>query len=358
MAEDNDDKTEDPSGRKLEEARDQGNLGRSQDFTSGVVLLTAVACVSIFGAEFTERSKAMMREMFGSIANVPVPTERWFTFLGTHVIKEMMDMVWPMLLTLLISGLLVNFLQVGFNFTTKPFEFDLKKIFSVSALTNMFGKQAFMELLKGLAKMAAVGWVAYDSIMSRFTDLLQSTDLDLTGIVRLILDISFDMLWKVVLLLLLIGIVDWIYQKRKNWNDLKMTKQESKDEAKNANGDPQTIGARRKAMLKMRQRFMMKDVPKATVVITNPTFIAIAIRYIRGEDEVPVVIAKGKRLIAQKIRDLASEHEIPVVENKALARGMYDHVQPGEAVPNEFFTGVAEILAYVLTMDKNKVASK
>lgn len=357
MAEDAEDKTEEPSGRKLEEARDSGNLGRSQDLNSGVLMLVSVAAIAAFGKQFSDTSMGLMRLYLGSLSYVPAPTEQWFTFVGTQVLKQMVDLLWPILLMLFIAGIVVNLIQVGFNFTTKPLELDLKKLFNWKSLTGLFGKTAWVELLKGLAKMTLVGWVAYDCIQQRYHDLLMSIDMDFQGFVWLLVDTSFEMLWKVAILLMILGIADWIYQKRKTHNDLKMTKEEAKEEARNTMGDPKIIAARRQAMLKMHRQFMMKEVPTATVVITNPTFIAIAVRYDRGKDSVPVVVAKGKRLIAQKIREIAEESGVPIVENKPLARGMYDFVQPGEPVPTEFFNGVAEILAYVFNMENKKAAT-
>jgi flagellar biosynthetic protein FlhB len=356
MAEDSEDKTEAPSGRKLDEARDRGQLGRSMDLNSSVILFVGIVGIAKFGGQFSQSSMDLMREFFGTLAFVPEPTDQWFNFLIVHVLKLMMEMMWPILVLLLVAGLVVNLLQVGLNFTTKPLEFDLKKLFNLQAVTGIFGKEAWIELLKGLAKMAAIGYVSYDAIRNRLDDILTSVDLDLAGIVGLIVDLAFEILWKVAILLLILGIIDWIYQKRKTTNDLKMTKEEVKEENKNSMGDPKTILARKRAMYKMHQQFMVHEVPKATVVITNPTFIAIAIRYNRGEDQVPVVVAKGKRLIAEHIRNLAKENGVPIVENKPLARAMYDQVQVGDGVPQELYNGVAEVLAYVFSMDKQKAA--
>ena len=356
MAEDADDKTEDPSGRKLDEAKDRGQLGQSMDLNSAVILLAGIAAIAIFGAQFTQIAEDMMREIFGNLRNVAEPTDQWFVFLSTHVLQEAFNMLWPILLVLLVAGIVVNVLQVGISFTTKPLEFDLSKLFNWKALTQIFTRQAWIELLKGLAKMFVISWVAYDCIAKRYHDILTSSDMDIQAMVRLILDISWEMLWKVVLLLLILGIADSVYNKRKTFNELKMTKQEAKDENKNTMGDPQVIMARKRAMYKMHKKFMMHEVPKATVVITNPTFIAIAIRYNRNTDQVPIVVGKGKRLIAENIRKIATEHNIPIVENKALARAMYDQVHEGQEIPQEYFTGVAEILAYVFNMDQRKAA--
>ncbi len=356
MAEDSDDKTEEPSGRKLEQAREKGQLGRSQDFSSAIVLLAGVAAIASFGDDFTEHSKDLMREFFASISKVGEPTDEWFSYLGGHVLTKLLDMLWPILVILMITGLAVNIVQVGLNFTTKPLELELKKVFNMSSLKNLFGKNAFIELLKGLAKMAIIGYISYDAIQQRLEEVLTTAGMDLNQIVAVLIDISFEILWKVILLLLVLGIADWAYQKRKTHNDLKMTKQEVKDETKNTQGDPKVLAQRKRAMYKMHQQFMMKEVPKATVVITNPTFIAIAIRYERGKDSAPIVLAKGKRLIAERIRELAKEGGVPIVENRLLARGMYDQVQPGDTIPQDFFAAVAEVLAYVFTMDQRKAA--
>ena len=356
MAEDSEDKTEEPSGRKLDEARERGQLGRSMDLNSAMVLLAGVSALAVFGAQFTKQCAGLMHEYFGSISHVGEPTDTWFVFLCSHVLKASLDLLWPILLVLLVVGLSVNLLQVGLNFTTKPLEMNISKVFNMKVLTNMFATQAWVELLKGLAKMTVIGYVAYDCIQSRFDDILSSIDLDITGLVGLLIEIAFNMLWKVVLLLLILGFVDWIYQKRKTHNELKMTKQEVKEETKNTQGDPKMIAARKRVMYKMHQQFMMKDVPKATVVITNPTHLAIAIRYQRGTDQAPMVVAKGKQLVAERIRELAREAGVPIVENKPLARQMFDQVQVGDVIPQEFFHAVAEVLAYVFSMDKRKAA--
>jgi len=161
---------------------------------------------------------------------------------------------------------------------------------------------------------------------------------------------------KSALVLIFLGIADMIYQRRKHRQELKMSKQEVKDEAKSSEGDPHIRGKIKSLRLQMHRNMMMKELPKATVVITNPTFIAIAIRYVQGVDDAPVVVAKGKRLIAEKIREVAREHAIPIVEDKPLARGMYDMAVIGEQIPTEYFAAVAEILAYVYSLKGHQAA--
>ncbi|HSQ41534.1 MAG TPA: flagellar biosynthesis protein FlhB [Fibrobacteraceae bacterium] len=356
MADDAEDKTEEPSGRKLAKAREDGKIARSGDFNSAVVLLAGIAALSFFGADFVNSCSQLMRNSFLSFSQAYDLSDQWLSHLGADTLMFTLRILLPILLVLMLAGLTVNLLQVGLIFTTKPLEIDLSKLFNWKVILSLFGKQAWVELLKGLAKMFAVGYMVYDTIAGHFGQILSSMDMDLISISNLIVAIAFEMLWKVVLLLLLIGLVDWLYQKHRTHEQLKMTKQEVKEETKNTLGDPKIIAARRRAMFKMHKKFMMRDVPKATVVITNPTFIAIAIRYRRGLDQSPVVLAKGKRLIAERIRTIAKENGIPVVENKPLARAMYDEVKIGEAIPQEFYAGVAEVLAYVFSMGQRKAA--
>jgi flagellar biosynthetic protein FlhB len=163
----------------------------------------------------------------------------------------------------------------------------------------------------------------------------------------LMIDILVQMLLMIILFLSVLGAADLIYQKRKTHNDLKMTKQEVKDEHKNQEGDPKVIAARKRMMFAMHQKFMMKELPTATVVITNPTHLAIALRYERGKDQAPLVVGKGADKLAERIKQFAREHEVPIVENKPLARAMYPAIEIGDVIPSEFFAGVAEVLAFV-----------
>jgi flagellar biosynthetic protein FlhB len=211
----------------------------------------------------------------------------------------------------------------------------------------MFGKNAWVELFKGIVKMTIVGIISYIVISKHYDDILYMADMQIGVFCAYMIDILVEMLIKIIIFLLILGIADLIYQKRKTFNEMKMSKHEVKDEHKNSEGDPKVIAARKRAMYKMHQQFMMKEVPSATVVITNPTHLAIALRYERGKDQVPLVVAKGADKTAERIKTLATENEVPIVENKPLARAMYDVVEPGDPLPAEFFAAVAEVLAYV-----------
>ena len=354
MADDSDEKTEEPTGKKLKDSRDQGQIGRSMDLTSAAILLAGLAALSVYGGDFVTANMDLMREYFTGYRDwYPNPVN--ITSLANHLLQQMFAMLWPILLILVLVGMSINILQVGLNFTLKPLEPKLSKVFSMGAITRMFGKMAWIELLKGLAKVILVGFVSYWVIRKHFEDILYMADMELMVFINYLIDVILELLIKVILLLLVLGVADLFYQKRKTHNDLKMTKQEVKDEHKNSQGDPKVLAARRRAMLKMHQQFMMKEVPSATVVITNPTHLAIAFRYERGKDNVPVVVAKGKDKVAERIKAIAQEHEVPMVENKPLARAMFDVVEVGEPIPAEFFGALAEVLAYVFNSKAQKL---
>lgn len=358
MADDDEDKTEEPTAKKLDEARKEGQIGRSQDLTSAFVLGAGLFSLVVFGGQLFDSMRSLLLRFVISISKVDVSTatDQWFIHIGNMVLLNLFYMMWPILLLLLIVGFVVNLFQVGLNFTAKTLEFKWSKIFSWKKLIEPFSKNAWIELLKGIFKMIIIALVAYSVVSSHYSELMQSIDMDINGIILLIKEVAFEILWKIILLLLVLGLADLIYQKIRVKNQLKMSKHEVKEETKAAMGDPKIISARRQAMMKLRQKFMMKEVPTATVVITNPTFIAIAIRYDRTRDKVPVIVAKGKRLIADRIREIANENQIPIVENKPLARGMYDLVEIGDEIPQEFYTSVAEVLAYVFSLNGKKAA--
>lgn len=351
MAAEDEGKTEQPTAKKLTDARNKGNVARSPDLTNGVMLLVAVLILWIFGGRMWD----MMQENFTQTVRL-IPTyvlsDVNFTTLLVDQTLGILKMLYPMLLVLMVFGVIANLLQFGFMFNLDQIMPKMERLFNMKAITNMFAKDAMIELLKGLFKMAIVGYFAYDIIKSNYTEMIVMSDMDNKAIVGKIFSMSFEMMIKIALLMLFIGILDMLYRKRDYVDKLKMTKQEVKDEYKMMDGDPKIKQRMRQMQMQMHQKFMMNEVPGATVVITNPTFIAIALRYDRGSDESPVVVAKGKRLIAQKIRDLAGENRIPIVENKPLARSMFDVVVVGEPIPAEFFSAVAEVLAYVYSRER------
>jgi flagellar biosynthetic protein FlhB len=343
---DDEDKTEDPTTKKKQDAIKKGQIGRSQDLSSAVTLTAAVFGFYVFGGDFVGKCKSIMYDFFTAYGDWE-PTITNFSALSIYVLNLLINLLAPLLLFFLIVGLIANLAQVGLHFTLEKWQPKFSNVFSLSGLKRMFGKDAFVEFLKGIFKLTIVGIIAYLVIDKHYDDILYMSDMQIGVFCAYMIDILLEMLLKIIMLLIVFGIADLIYQKRKTFNDLKMSKNEVKDEHKNSEGDPKVIAARKRAMYKMHQQFMMKEVPTATVVITNPTHLAIALRYERGVDQVPLVVGKGADKMAERIRTLATEHNVPIVENKPLARAMYDVVEVGDPLPAEFFAAVAEVLAFV-----------
>jgi flagellar biosynthetic protein FlhB len=345
MAED-EEKTEEPTAKKKQEAIRKGQIGRSMDMSSAIILLTAFCGFYIFGADFVNNCKAIMQEFFSGYIDWQ-PSIANFSALSFYILNFLLKLLMPLLLLFLIVGFIGNLAQVGLHFTLETLRPKFSNVFSLAGLKRMFGANAWMELLKGLAKVIIVGIISYTVIMKHYEDILYMADMQLVVFCAYMIDILAELLIKIIIFLIILGAADFIYQKRKTHNELKMSKFEVKDEHKNSEGDPKVIAARKRAMYKMHQQFMMKEIPTATVVITNPTHLAIALRYEMGKDQAPFVVGKGEDKLAERIKQLAKEHDVPIVENKPLARAMYDVVEVGEVLPAEFFAAVAEILAVV-----------
>jgi flagellar biosynthetic protein FlhB len=349
VAEDDADKTEEPTGKRLSEARDKGMVAKSMDFNSALSLLVGAALLWLFRDKFVSGMEKYLVDSFKLIADfdtvpdnlVPMSRQLFVTFLV---------LLAPFVGCLTLISLISSIAQVGFLWTTEPLGFHFGKVFGFGGLKRIFSPTSFVEVGKSVAKMFVVALVAYQAVSRHYAEYLAMSDMDVGQICHMLFSISFEVVIRATIVLLILGIADLVYQKRKYRKEMRMSKQEVKDEARSSDGDPHIKGKIKSLRMQMHKNMMMKELPKATVVITNPTFIAIAIRYRQAEDPAPVVVAKGKRLIAERIREVARQNDIPIVEDKPLARGMYDMVEPGEEIPQEFFAAVAEILAYVYSL--------
>jgi len=261
----------------------------------------------------------------------------------------------PVSLFILFWGVFSNIIQIGFNFTTKPLEPKLSKINPISGFKKMFSLQKLFDTAKNTLKLVIVGVVAYVVIKGKLGEMMGSINESTAAISVYMLLLVFDVAIKIILTLFIIAILDYAYQRYEYEKKLKMTKQQVKDEHKMTEGNPQIKARIRQLQREMSKRRMMESVPKATVVVTNPTHLSIAIQYEQETMEAPLVVAKGADNIAMKIREIAKEHDIPLYEDVGLARAMYDKVEPGDTVPQEFFAAVAEIIAYVYKLQGKTV---
>ncbi len=350
-----DERTEAPTAKRRSEARKEGTVARSTEVNSVFVLLAGLVLVRIFAPMLLRELNRTFCETFALIGE-PSMGASTVAALFTTITMGTARMVLPIAIGILIVGLVANLIQIGWLATAKPLTPKLSKINPIAGFKRLFAMRSLVELAKNILKILVVGIVAYLTVKGEFESMLVLGNTSVGAIMLYLLNVAFKIVFRVALVLILLAILDYAYQKYEHERNLKMTRQEVKDERKQMEGDPQVKSRIRRLQLEMARRRMMREVPRATVVVTNPTFIAIAIRYEPKEMETPVVVAKGKRLVAERIKEIAVQAGIPIVEDKPLARAMYDRVEIGGVLPVEFFTAVAEILAYVYRL-KNRAAA-
>lgn len=348
-------KTEPATAKKLKDAREEGKVAKSKEFSGAVDLIVLFLGLKIFGSYVSE---TLMNEFSGFYRKIPdilLENKTGMTVKSSHMLMsqaviEMIKVMIPFLLIGIVVTFLVSVLQVGWKISGKPLKPELSKFNPINGFKRMFSKDSLFELVKSIVKVALVMYVAYSEIKDRQGELFVIYDMELLQAVALIAGLIVDVGLKTSLVYLIVGIADLIYQKRKFKEEMKMTKQEVKDEYKNTEGDPQIKGRQRQRMREASQRRMMQDVPKADVVITNPTHYAVAIRYDAEVSKAPVVVAKGEDFLAAKIKEVARENQVEIVENKPLARMLYANVNVGAEIPPELYQAVAEVLAMVYNL--------
>ena len=345
-------KTEPATAKKLKDARDEGKVAKSRELNSAFDLIVLFLCLKIFvsflGEKFVDMFSYIYENMsdFVKINEGTLSVQAFSGLLMSVILKSLIIML-PFMVFGFVVTLLVSIVQVGWKVSTKPMKPELSKINPLNGFKRIFSKDSLFELVKSILKIAIIIYIAYTSIKDNANDLFVMYDLGLNQAVALVGTLIINTGLKISLVYLIVGFADLIYQKHKFNEDMKMTKQEVKDEYKNTEGDPQIKGRQRRKMQEVSQRRMMQDVPKADVVITNPTHFAVALKYEAEVASAPVVLAKGADFIAQKIKDAARENNIEIVENKPLARMLYHNVDIGAEIPPELYQAVAEVLAAV-----------
>lgn len=348
-------KTEEPTSKKKEDTRKEGKVAKSKEISSGVQLISLFVILKFWIGHMGEN----FMELFGELyEKIPAYTTYWggrvvssdYRILFNGVFVELLIQLLPFFLVGVVISVLVNMLQFKFQISTKPLQPKFNKLNPISGMKKLFSKEKIMELLKSIAKIILIMAVVYSTIKNDWVYLVKFYQMPLNQALELIGSIVINMGLRISLVFMIIAFVDLIYERWKFKEDIKMTKQEVKDEYKNAEGDPQIKGKIRQKMREASQRRMMQDVPKADVVITNPTHFAVAIRYDANEGSAPKVLAKGADFLAQRIKEIARENNVEIVENKPLARMLYANVDVGQEVPPELYQSVAEVLALVYKM--------
>ena len=352
-------KTEPATAKKLDDARKEGKVAKSKELTAAFDLIVLFLVLKVFISFVGDRLIGIFTQIYNKIPEFLEVNRGGLTTVAISsffmdVIAKWLIIVCPFFIFGVIVTLLVSIYQVGWRISTKPMAPKLSKFNPINGFKRIFSANSLFELLKSVVKITVITLVAYNSIKDHKNELFVLYDLELNQAIALIGNIILDTGLKIGIVYLIVGLADYAYQKHKFSEDMKMTKQEVKDEYKNTEGDPTIKGQQRKRMQEASQRRMMQDVPKADVIITNPTHLAVAIRYDSTESDAPVVIAKGEDYLAQKIKEVAREHSIEIVENKPLARMLYHNVDIGSQIPPELYQAVAEVLATVYKANGQK----
>ena len=346
-------RTESATPRRKERAREEGQVVKSREVVSSALFLGNLLFFSIAGTALYQHMVQMTKETLTHLADTEVSVSGVYVVL-TDMLNHLAIMLVPLFLTLVVLALAVNLLQTGVLFTPKGLGIKASRINPWEGLKRMFSLQAVHELFKSLVKIGIVGYIGYTTIAADIVHVFPLSQQALEdilaflgqGMFRLGLHTSYAM---VALAILDYGFQRWQYEK-----SLRMTAQEVKEERKESEGDPHVKARVRSIMREMARKRMMAEVPKADVVVTNPTHVAVALRYRRQEMPAPKVVAKGAGYIAERIRTVAREHNVPVIENRAVARSLYQTVELGDTIPEILYKAVAEILAYVYRLKSPK----
>lgn len=349
------DKTEKATPKKLEDARKEGRVARSSDLINGLMLLLMFFVLRIFGNFMAKGFLESFVKYYNKTADISMEIfdVKQAVNLGNEIVFDIVIACLPVLIGSFLVAFVGNVVQIGWKVTTKPLKPKLDRLNPIGGLKRMFSQEKVVELIKSILKVLAIAIVAYNEVKDRWLFILNLYDFEFMQAIVNIFDIVLDVGVKISVLFVIIGIADFGYQKWKHLHDLRMSKQEVKDEMKQSEGDPQVKGRIRQKMREGARRRMMQELPKADVVITNPTHFAVAIKYDKEKAEAPYVLAKGADYVAATIKEAAKVHKIEIVENKPLARMLYYNVEIGEQIPPELYQMVAEVLAYVYSV-KNK----
>ena len=352
FAEGGEEKTEEPTAKRKREARQKGQVPKSTELNSAIVLLFAFVCLKSFGINLYTGMMDIVTLTF----EVYMYKEDLFTVngvmgLAVDLVIMFFTVMLPMFAVILLAAVISNLMQSGLLFTAESIKPKFSNISPMRGIKQMFSLKQIAEFfLKTLVKVAIVGIIAYTTINDNIRALMNTMNLTPTATGEYIMTTLIDLGIKMSMFLLIFAFVDWIVQIRKHKKDLRMTKQEIKEEYKQTEGNPQIKGKIKQKQRQMSMSRMMKQIPKADVVITNPTHFAVAIKYDPKENDAPIVVAKGQDYLALRIKEIAKENKVQIVENKALARSLYAAVDVGDAIPEELYQAVAEVLAYVYSM--------
>lgn len=351
MADDLGERTEQPTGRRLSDARGRGQVAKSQDLSAAITLVSGVVILAVAGG-FLGRSFLSIMEKTYTAEGIGWSTDTASLWpLARMVAIDAVKVVVPLLLASAVMAGLAQFIQVGWLLTTKPLVPKFSKLNPLTGLKRIFSKRSLMKAILNSFKLVFVISIAVAVIASFIPEIVGLPVLTATQGMMLIGRMLLILAIWLAVILLIIGLIDWLYQKWQHTQDLKMTKQQVKDERRSMEGDPQVKGRRLRMMRDIVLQQIQQQVPLADVVVTNPTHFSVALRYDPETMPAPKVVAKGADFMAQRIRLVAAAAGVPIVERPPLARGLYFGSDPGQEISAEYYEAVAEILAYVYRLE-------
>ncbi len=346
-------KTESATPRRRSEARDEGNVARSMDLTSVAVLFAGIMTLYFSAGKLLDSLAGFMTATYIDIASISItpatlPGQFMFTF------KYIASTMAPIVFMVIFAGIAINVSQVGILFSKKALKLKFNKLNPLSGFKRIFSLRSVIGLIKGLFKLFIVGYICYLVIVEKVDSYWILTNVTVLQALVFIGETLLELAMKIGFALLILALADYAYQKYEYEKKLKMTKQEVKDEQKQYEGNQEIKARIRSIQRQTARKRMLAAVPDATVVVTNPTHIAVALKYKPlNNTDAPIVVAKGKRKIAEKIKAIARENQVPVIENKMLARTLFDVTEVGMEIPVALYQAVAEILAQVYQMNQN-----
>ena len=348
-------KTEEATDKRKEEATREGNVAKSQDLGSVIILLAGFMMLNSYGENMFNNCASFMRFTVTQTLTSNIAYDEAIIIFNQFIIV-VLSIILPFMIAIVLAGVLANVVQVGFLFRFDPMTPNFDRMNPVSNIQNMFSWKMVAELVKSILKILIVAYVPYSTIKERLTEFVGFVKANPMPSFGTMLEVCYSMAIKIIIIFLILAIADYFFQKWRHEEGLKMSKEDIKEEHKQSEGDPHVKQKIRERQRQASQRRQMDEVPKATVVVTNPTHIAVAIKYIPNETPAPLIVAMGADLLAKKIKDIARENNVPIVENKPLARELYKKATVGDEIPQELWTAVAEILAQIFRNKQQQAA--
>lgn len=345
-------RTEEASSKRRDDFRKKGQVAQSKEINTAALLSVSILLWYFYGPSFWSKLTWLVQNIWARSGQYEVTPQSIVQIFG-FVLKNGAMLLAPLFLMVLVIGFCASFFQIGWLFTTKPLIPDFSKLDPIQGAARFISKKSFVELIKSLAKVILVGYVAYKTVFGEFENALYLVQMDTIETLRYVGRVALIVLFKSCGVMLLLALIDFLFVRWEMEEKMKMTKQEQKEEYKESEGDPHLKARIRSLQQEMARNRMMAEVPKADVVITNPTHLSVAIKYEQGKTDAPIVVAKGADNLAMKIREIARENRVPLVENVPVARALYK-VDLGSVVPEQMFKAVAEILAYVYSLKRRR----